>query len=327
MRVAARALRLAAVVICCGLGGAASAAAANPAYPQRPIRIVVPFTAGSGPDVVARMVGQNLTEAWGQPVVVDNRAGAGGTLGADVVAKAAPDGYTLLMATPSQTISMSLYPSLPYNFGRDFAPVTVVAGSDYAMAVGNQVPAKSLRELVALAKARPGQLNFGSAGNGTVAHVAGEQLKQQAGIDIVHVPYKGAAQVITDVIGGQISMMFNSVATLAPQIKAGKLRAMAVAAPNRNALLPEVPTFTEAGVPGIEIKVWFGLLTTAGTPADIVSKLNAEVVRIVRTPDIQERIVGQGMDVVGNTPPQFAALIKQEITKYAGLVKPVARPE
>lgn len=327
MRGAARHLLLAGVVVGSVLCGAARWVAASPAYPQRPIRIVVPFTAGSGPDVVARMVGQKLTEAWGQPVVVDNRAGAGGTLGADVVAKSAPDGYTLLMATPSQTISMSLYPGLPYHFARDFAPVTVVAGSDYAMAVGNQVPARSLRELVALAKARPGHLNFGSAGNGTVAHVAGEQLKQQAGIDIVHVPYKGASQVITDVIGGQITMMFNSVATLAPPIKAGRLRALAVASPNRNALLPEVPTFSESGAPGMEIRVWFGLLAAAGTPADIVAKLNTEVVRIARAPDVQERIVGQGMDVVGNTPQQFAALIRQEITKYAGLIKPVARPE
>ncbi|MEO8443004.1 MAG: tripartite tricarboxylate transporter substrate binding protein [Betaproteobacteria bacterium] len=330
MKSTARTLRQMTVLSCGGwlaAAGIARAADAASSYPSRPVRIVVPFTAGSGPDVVARMVGQKMTEAWAQPVIVDNRAGAGGTLGADLAAKAAPDGYTLLMATPSQTISMSLYPSLPYNFGRDFAPVTVVAGSDYAMAVGNQVPAKSLRELIALAKARPGQLNFGSAGNGTVAHVAGEQLKQQAGIDIVHVPYKGASQVITDVIGGQITLLFNSVATLSPQIKAGKLRGMAVAAPTRNALLPEVPTFTEAGVPGIEIRVWFGLLAPAGTPADIVGKLNAEVVRIVRASDLQERIVGQGLEPVGNTPAQFAALIKQEITRYAGLVKPAAKAE
>ncbi|MGH8617749.1 MAG: tripartite tricarboxylate transporter substrate binding protein [Burkholderiales bacterium] len=298
------------------------ALAATPAdYPSRPIRVIVPFTAGSGPDVVARLVGQKLSEIWKQPVVVDNRAGAAGTIAADLVAKAVPDGYTLLMASPSQVITVSLLPKLPYDFVRDLAPVSLVASSDYSLAANPQLPARSLRELVALAKARPGQLTYGSSGTGTVTHLAGEQLNRQAGITLLHVPYKGAAQVITDVMAGQISMLFNSVATLAPSVRAGKLRGIGVTAKARSPLLPEVPTFAEEGMPGFETRAWFGLLTTAGTPRGVTAKLQAEIVRMLEAPDTRERIVAMGMDPIGNTPAEFGAVIGQEIARYARLIK------
>ena len=307
--------------LCGNAMGQSPSAAPGRDFPNRPIRIIVPFSAGSGPDVLSRMMGQKFYETWGQPTIVDNRTGAAGIIATELVAKASPDGYTLLMSSPSQVITVALYPKLPYDFLRDITPVTLIAGSHYLLAINNQIAARSLRELVALAKAKPEQLSYGSAGTGSLPHLAGEQLKQQAGLNITHVPYKGAPQVINDVMGGQISMMFNSVATLSPFVKTGKLRGIAIAAPARTPVLPDLPTFAEEGMTGFEVRVWFGLLTTAGAPPAVIGKLNGEVVRVLNTPEMRDRLNGLGLEVVGSTPQAFGELIRQDIALYARLIK------
>jgi tripartite-type tricarboxylate transporter receptor subunit TctC len=309
------------LAVCGNAIGQSPAASAGRDFPNRPIRIIVPFSAGSGPDVLSRMMGQKFYEAWGQPTIVDNRTGAAGIIATELVAKASPDGYTLLMSSPSQVITVALYPKLPYDFLRDITPVTLIAGSHYLLAINSQLAPRTLRDLVAFAKAKPAQLSYGSAGTGTLPHLAGEQLKQQAGVNVIHVPYKGAPQVINDVIGGQISMMFNSVATLSPFVKTGKLRGIAIAAPARTPVLPDLPTFAEEGMTGFEVRVWFGLLTTAGAPPATIGKLNAEVVRVLNTPDMRDRLNGLGLEVVGSTPQAFGELIRQDIALYARLIK------
>jgi tripartite-type tricarboxylate transporter receptor subunit TctC len=292
------------------------------AYPSQPIKIIVPFTAGGTTDILARTIGQKLSEAWRQPVIVENRPGAGGNIGADVVAKAKPDGYTILMGTiGTQSINASLYAKMPYDAAKDFAPVTLVAMVPNVLVVNPAVKAKTVSELVALAKAKPGELNFASSSTGGSPHLSGEMFKQMTGANIVHVPYKGSAPAITDLLGGQVSLMFDNLPSALPQVKAGKLRALAVTSARRSQAAPDIPTIAESGVPGYEVDSWFGILAPAGTPKEIVNKLNAEIVRILQIPEVRERLLEQGAEPVGDTPEHFAEHIRKETVKWARVVK------
>jgi tripartite-type tricarboxylate transporter receptor subunit TctC len=301
----------------------ASALAAAQNYPARPIRLVVPYPAGGPLDIMARAIGQKLTEAWKQPVVVDNRAGAGGNIGADLVAKSAPDGYTLLMgAVATHAINPSLYSKIPYDPVRDFAPVALVAQVPNILVVNPAVPAKTVQELIELARAKPGSLNFGSGSTGSTGHLAGELFKTMAGVQMVHIPYKGAAPAMADLLAGQVQLMFDNLASSLPNVKAGKLRALAVTTRARSPAVPELPTIAESGLPGFDLSTWFGVLVPAGTPAEIVARLNAEIVRALNTNDMRERLQKMGAEpLAGNTPEHFAAFIRSEAAKYAKVVK------
>lgn len=301
---------------------AIAAGASAQDFPSRPIRILVPSTPGGSVDTLARLVGNNLAERWKQQVVVDNRAGAGGIIAGELTAKAAPDGYTLIMATIAAMVTnVSLAKKLPYDPVRDFAPVTLVASQQIVLLVTPSLPAKSIKELIALAKAKPGQLTFASAGTGSGGHLSGELLKLLAGIDLTHVPYKGISPAIVDVISGQVSMTFASIISGTPHVKSGKLRALAVTGAHRSPALPDMPTMVEAGVPGYESSTWYGLLAPKGTPRPVVDKLNKEVVAIVNLPDIKSHLLAEGAEPVGNTPEQFGALIRAEIDKWGKVIR------
>jgi tripartite-type tricarboxylate transporter receptor subunit TctC len=300
----------------------AAAAASAEAYPTKLIRMIVPFPAGGTTDILARSVGQKLSEALGQQVIIDNRPGAGGNIGSDMVAKAAPDGYTLLMGTVgTHAINSSLYAKMPFDHIKDFAPITLVAAVPNVLVVNPAVEAKSVQELIALAKAKPGQLSFASSGNGTSIHLSGELFKTMAGVDMLHVPYKGSAPALTDLIGGQVNLMFDNLPSSLAHIKAGKLRALAVTSSKRSAALPDVPTIAEAGLPGFEASSWFGVFAPAGTAKEIVTRLNMEIVKALNSPELKERLAAQGAEAVGNSPEQFAAHIKSETAKWAKVVK------
>jgi tripartite-type tricarboxylate transporter receptor subunit TctC len=305
------------------LGIVAGQATAQPVYPARSIRFIVPYPPGSGTDIVARMLGQKLTEAWGQQVLVDNRPGAGAIIGVDAVAKAAPDGYTIGIADNGPlAINPALYPKLPYNPARDFAPVTLVANLPFILVVHPDVPASNLAELLALAKARPGRINYASVGNGSAVHLATELLKTRAGIDLVHVPYKGSAPALNGVLSGEASLMFVNLLSSLPLVKAGKLRALATGTSKRLAALPELPTVAEAGVPGYEYQAWFGVVAPAATPRGIVERLNQELRRIITMPEIRDRMISQGgLEPVGGTAESFAALIPAEIEHWGKVVR------
>lgn len=292
-----------------------------PAYPNQPIRLVVPSGAGGITDILARLIGQKLTEAWGQQVLVDNRVGAGGTIGTDLVAKAAPDGYTLLMVYPSHPVNPSLYSKLPYDTVKDFAPVTMVTAVNLVLVVNPVVHARTLKELIDLAKAKPGALNYGAVGEGSLGHLAGAVFRSMAGINIVHVPYRGAPQVTTALLANEVQMYFDVTITAIPQIKAGKLRGLAVTSSKRAAALPDVPTMAEAGLPGYEVVGWNGILAPAGTPAEIIRKLHAEVVRILNLPEMRARLAADAVEPIGNSPEEFAAVIKADVAKWAKVVK------
>ena len=308
-----------AACICLLLAYAAQAAAQD--YPQRPMRMVVTSAPGSGIDLASRIVAQHLSQAWGQPVVVDNRVGASGQIGGAMVARAAPDGHTLLVVSPVFLISESLYPKLPYNFLRDFAPIVRIGTTPYVMVVSPSVPAKSLPDFIALAKSRPGRINYGSNGTGTIMHLAGELMKSAAGVDIVHVPYKESTQVLTDVIGGRVEMMFNSVTLLAPSVHSGKVRALALAGAKRSHLLPDTRTFIESGFPGFRVESWYGIVAPAKTPQPIIAKLQAEIAAAVNGPPIRERLVTMGTDPLNESSAQFAAMLKDETDRYARVIK------
>ena len=318
-------LRIAAVAMA-GMQWIALSPAIAQSYPAKPIKIVVAYPAGGPNDLSARTVGQKLTEALGQPVVVDNRAGAAGNIGSQFVAKSPPDGYTLLNGASALTIAPAITKNLGYDVARDFAPISLTAISAFVLAVHPSVPANSIKELIALARARPRQLTYASSGVGAPPHLAGEMLKGMARIEVLHVPYKGVGQSISDLVGGQIDMMFTSPPNALPQVKAGRLKALAVSTAKRSALLPDVPTISESGVPGFEIGTWFGLLAPADTPAAIVSRLNAAVVAIVSTPEFREKLSAQGMDAVSSTPEQFAAHIRSELAKFAKIVQAAKIP-
>lgn len=310
-------LSLSLAVCSLALAGAVSAQA----YPNKALRLVVPFPPGAGTDMLARTIAAKLSDSMGQPVVVDNKPGAGATIGTDAVAKAVPDGYTLLLSTTSHAINPSVFAKLPYDTLKDFVTVTQVATVPTVLVVHPSVPANNIKELVAFAKANPGKLNMGSASSGTVFHLAGEYLKSQAGIDMVHVPFKGGGPAMTALLGGQVNVLFETTLTVQPQVKAGKLRALAVGSDKRAPSLPDVPTVAESGFPGFSAENWYGVYAPAGTPRDIVMKLNAEIIKALKLPEVKERFASQGADLIGNSPEQHAAFLKTEMDKWEKIAK------
>jgi tripartite-type tricarboxylate transporter receptor subunit TctC len=290
-------------------------------YPSRPVRIIVPFGAGGPTDVFTRAIAEELRKSLHQTFVMENKPGAGTTIGTDYVAKAAPDGYTLLMVSGTQTVNETLYTNKPYHLMHDLVPIAPLIDSDLVLVVHPSVPAKNLQELLALARAKPGTLNFGSSGPGSNYHMAAELLKQLTGINIVHVPYKGSTGMRTDILSGQIQMLFDSVPTMAPLIKAGKVRALGTSGVKRSPILPDVPTLAAAGVPGFQATLWVGFMAPADTPNPILEKLNAEITKIVLRPDIKAAWEKQGAEPVTMTQPQFKAFMDAQITKWADLIK------
>lgn len=313
----------------CALLAAASAYAQSPAYPDKPIRLVVPFAAGGALDVVGRIVGQKLTESWGKQVLIDNRLGAAGNIGAEYVAKAVPDGYTLLMSSvTTQAISMSLLAKPPYDFVRDYAPVGLVASAPLALVIHPALPAKTVKEFIALAKARPGELNYFSSGTGSGTHFAAEIFDQMAGIKTTHVPYKGGAQGVTDLLAGQVQFAFSTLGLAVPHADSGRLRILAIGATKRYARLPKVPTIAESGVKGYEAEQWYGVVAPAGTPPAVVSKLAGELKAIVGNADVRERFYSQGIEPVYAGPAEFETVIRTAVAKYAKVVKSLGlKPE
>ena len=299
------------------------AAGASPAqdYPSRPVRIVVPFAPGGSTDVLARLVGQKLGERSGQPVIVENRAGAGGNIGAEQVARSAPDGYTLLLGGVPHAISANLYSKLRYDLAKDLAAIAEVASFPSAIVLHPSLPAHSVKELIALARVRPGQLIFGSAGNGSPNHLALELFKTMAGVDMVHVPYKGSGQLVGDLLAGQVQLASMGLPVAIPHVQSGKLRAVAVTGAARSSLLPEVPTVSEAGLPGFEVTSWYGVFGPTGLPASIVVKLNSEIGSAVTAADVKERLAALGAEPSVKSPDQFGRYVRQEITKWAKVVR------
>ncbi len=314
-----RALLSTAASLVCAMLALANPAAAQD-YPTRPVRLVIPFPPGGSNDVVGRLIAMHLAERLGKQVVVDNRGGAGGVIGTEVVAKSPADGYTLLVISMAHAVNPWLY-KLTYDPIKDFAPIALLAKGANVLVVHPSLPVKTVKDLIDLAKAKPGQLNFASSGNGTSIHLAGELFKTMAGVSMVHVPYKGSAPAIADLLGGQVSCMFDNMPSSLPHIKAGKLRAIAVTSARRSPAMPELPTIAEAGLPGYEAASWFGLLAPAGTPREIVTKLNHTIVESLKTPEMKERLSSQGAEPVGDSPEEFAAYIRSEIAKWAKVVK------
>jgi tripartite-type tricarboxylate transporter receptor subunit TctC len=295
--------------------------AACQTYPAKTIRVVVPLAAGGPGDLFARAIGQKLSEIVGQPVVIDNRPGANTNLGNEAVAKAAPDGYTLLATASTLTINPSLYAHLSYDPIKDFAPITLVATTPLVLVVHPSLTVKSVRELIGLARSRPGQVLYGSAGNGSTLHLAGEMFNSMAGVKLMHVPYKGVTNAFSDLLGGQISLMFPGAPIALPQAKAGKLRALGTTGAKRTPAAPELPTIAEAGLPGYEVSVWYGILAPAGTPAAVINRLNTEIVRVVQLPDMKERWAALGAEPSHSAPEQFAAFLKKDLGKWAKVVR------
>jgi tripartite-type tricarboxylate transporter receptor subunit TctC len=290
-------------------------------WPDKPIRVILSVPAGATPDVTARLVTPALAQHLGQPLVVDNRGGAGGLIGAEIVAKSAPDGYTLFISSPGALTILPHLRKVPYDTLRDFAPVSLISIGPFVLIVHPSIPVKSVKDLIALARAQPGKLNYASAGNGVANHLAMELFKQMAGVDITHVPYKGAPQAVTDVLAGHMNMMFNSIAPIVAHIRAGRVRVLGVASSKRSPQLSDVPTIGEAGVPGYEAENWFGMFAPARTPKRIVARLNEAVVKVVRSPEIQSQFAALGADAVGNSPEEFAAFVRRDMEKYARVVK------
>jgi tripartite-type tricarboxylate transporter receptor subunit TctC len=285
------------------------------------VRLILPFPPGGGTDILGRMVAERLAVRLGQPVVTENRGGAGGNLGAEAAVRAAPDGYTLLLAAPTLAISPSLYAKLSYDPLKDLAPISLVATVPNVMITHPSVPANTLQEFIALAKARPGEMNFGSGGSGTSNHLGGELFNIVAGVKLVHIPYKGVNLAMNDAMTGNVQLVIIGIPAAAPQIKAGKLRALAVLAPQRSDALPDVPTATEAGLPDLDVTTWYGLLAPAATPRPIIARLNAEIVRTMREPELNERLAAMAVDPVTSTPEEFAIYIRQETAKWGDVVR------
>ena len=290
-------------------------------YPEKPIRFIVPFAPGGTNDIVARMVAVKLTEAWGQPVVLDNRGGAGGVIGADLAAKSVPDGYTLLMANVNFATNPGLVRNLPYNTDKDFAAVSLLATSPSVLVVHPSLNVRSVKELIALAKAKPGQLNYSTSGAGSTGHMAMELLKQMAAIDMVAVHYKGGGPALIDLIAGRVSPGFATILSAVPHIEGGRLRALAVSTPKRSAALPDLPTVAESGVPGYEFTGWWGVVVPARTPQPVITKLNAELVKILSQPDVRERLMREGADPASTTPQAFATYMRTEVAKWSKVIK------
>ena len=295
--------------------------AAEP-FPGKQIRFVVPYPPGGPLDTVARLLGQKVSASIKHPVIVDNVPGAGGNIGAGVVARAAPDGYTILMgAVATHAINPTLYPSIPYNAEKDFIAITQIASTPNVLVVNNAVPANSVAEFIAFAKSRPGKLNFGSGSTGSAGHLAGELFKSMADVDMAHIPYKGAAGAMQDLLGGRVDLMFDNFASALAQVKSGRIRALAVTTAKRTSLAPELPTIAESGLRGFDISTWFGIFVPAGTPKPVVDRLHDEFVKALAASDVRERMIGLGAEPVGNRPEEFAAYVKAEAAKYAKLVK------
>ncbi len=303
------------------LACASSSVHAQSAYPNKPIRLVVPFAPGGSNDIMARIIGQKIGESTGQTVIIDNRGGASGIIGTDIVAKASPDGYSLLMMSLTLAVNPSLYKKLPYDTDKDLAPVSLVASAPLILVVHPSLPVKSLKDFIAHAKANPGKFNFGSGGPGTTPHLAGEMLKSMAGLQMTHVPYKGGGPALADLVGGQLQLMLENIPSTLPFVKSGKLRVLALSGLKRSALVPDVPTLDEAGLKGYEIVGWNGLFLPAGTSGAIVNRLHAETVKALALPDIKERLSGMGAEGVGSTPAQFTAFVKTEIKKWAQVAR------
>ena len=300
----------------------AAAAAAAADYPSRPIRLIVPFSAGGTSDFLARTIAERLGGRLGQTVVVDNKPGAGGNIGSAAVAQAEPDGYTLLLGTVgTHAINSSLYKKMPFDAVKDFAPVTLVAAVPNMLVVHPSLPVKSVAELVELAKAKPGKLNFASSGNGSSIHLSGELFKTLAGVDMTHVPYKGSGPAVADLLGGQVNMMFDNMPSSLPHVKAGKVRALAVTSAKRSPAMPDLSTMAEAGIKGYDASAWFGILAPAGTPPAVVDRLNAEIVKVLHLPEVADRLSQQGAVPTTSTPQEFAAYIRAETAKWAKVVK------
>ena len=309
------------LLLIAALAGLSSGVALAQSYPAKPIRMIVPYAPGGGVDIVARTVAQELSKRVNQTIVVENRTGAGGNIGSEHVAKAAPDGYTLLMASPANTINPSLYTKMPYDPMRELAPIALIASVPAVLVANRSLPVHNVKQLVALAKARPGALTYGSGGSGSTEHLAGEMFKSFARIDMLHVPYKGGAQVMTDLMGGQIALMFvNQVAAL-PQIKADKVKALGVASGERSAALPDVPTFAEAGFPDFKVSVWWGVMGPGGLSKDVVAQLNREIVAALSTPEMKERLQSMSARPIGGTPGEFATFFADETKRWSPVVK------
>ena len=301
---------------------AATCAHAADSFPSRPLRLIVPFPPGGGTDIIARMVSQRLNDAFGMQVVVDNRGGASGIIGTELAVRANPDGHTLLIGSVSTIcINASLHKKLPFDTVKDLAPVSLVASTPSMLVVGTSIAAKSVKELIALAKAKPGQLHYASPGSGSSAHLGGELFKQAAGIDIQHVPYKGTGPAVTDLVSGQVAMFITNMPSVLPMVKANRLRALAVTSLQRSALLPDLPTVAESGIPGFEVIVWYGVLAPAATPKPIISRVNQEVRKMSGMQDVKERLSVQGAEAVSSTPEEFAKRIRDDLMKWGKIVK------
>jgi tripartite-type tricarboxylate transporter receptor subunit TctC len=290
-------------------------------YPSGPVRIISPYPPGGGTDILARTIGQKLNERFGQPVLVDNRAGANGTLGAALVAKAPPDGHTLLIVPAGYAANPALYKSLPYDQARDLAPVSHLASGPLVLVVHPALPVRSVKDLIALAKSRPGEINVGSAGNGSLPHLCAELFNASGKVKLTHIPYKGSGTAIIDVMSGQVPVYFMNVLQSLPLIKSGKLRALGVTSPQRTPIAPELPAIAEAGLPGFDMTNWYGMLVPAATPRDVINKLQQETARVLNLPELKERLAGEGMTVVGSTPEQFAAFLARETAKYNRIIQ------
>jgi tripartite-type tricarboxylate transporter receptor subunit TctC len=308
---------LCAVITLCGPAPCAFA----DSYPHKPIRIIVPYPPGGFNDTLARTLGQILNERWGQPVIVDNRPGGGTTIGTNLAAQSPPDGYTLLIVSFAFAVNPALYTSLPYDTNRDFAPVLLAAGTPNLLVVNPRLPVKSVKELIAFARAKPGRLNYSSAGNGSSNHLSMELFKSLTGVDIVHIPYKGSAPAVTDLIGGQVDLMFDNVPNVLQQVKAGKLRAIAVSSRERSAFVKGLPTVAESGVPGFDVSVWFGVVAPAATPRAVIAQLNVEINRILGLPGVRRAFNNQGVEALGGTPDEFAAFLRVQQNKWSKVVR------
>ena len=290
-------------------------------YPNKPVHVIVPFTAGSATDILARTFGQKLSEMWGQPVVVDNRPGAGGTIGAGIVAKSAPDGYTLLVHSAAFAYNPSIYSGLPYDTTKDFVEIAPLGGQPNVLVVAPSLGVKSVKELIALAKEKPGQLNYGSAGTGSGTHINGEKFKLAAGIDVVHVPYKGTPEALNDTLAGRVTYFFSPISAAIPNVREGKLVALGVSTAKRSSALPNVPTIAEAGLPGFDYNLWVGLFAPAGTPPDVVDKINKDVDRVLQLPDVKERLANLGAEAMPMTPGEFKKFVQIELEESAKVIK------
>ena len=314
-------MRFIRVFVALAVGLLPAAAAYAQGYPNKPVRIVVPFTAGSATDILARTVGQKLSEAWGQPVVVENRPGAGGTIGAAIVAKSPGDGYTLLVHSAAHAYNPAIYSSLTYDTVRDFVEVVPLAGQPNVLVVAPATGMKSVADLIATAKQKPGALNFASAGNGSGTHINGEKFRIAAGIDVLHIPYKGTPEALADTMAGRVTYFFSPISAALPQVREGKLVALGVSTAKRSNVLPSVPTIAESGLPGFDYNLWVGMFAPAGTPADLVERINRDVLRVLQTPEAKERLTALGAEAMPMTPAEFRKFVQDEIADSGKVVK------